>query len=110
MSQSRDDCWRQIIIVVSIILGLFSLILFCKAVFTVNPPTEVPMLPKIQIYLNGDDSVVVRLQQNVQQLNELIEKMDPDTIILERRKPVMRSDSYRIVNDTPNRKTNKDSC
>jgi len=42
---------------------------------------------QIHVFINQNDSVVTKLQEDVEHLSMLIEKMNADTVIIEMRKP-----------------------
>lgn len=63
------------------ILGLMALVTFIIAVVKgcgeANTDT-----PKIQVYINDNDSIVNQLQMDVENLSKLLEKMETDSVVV----------------------------
>lgn len=88
MIQNRKQFFKSAVEVSVIVLGVFSAFLFVKAVF-LGPKFDESARQDTQIHIiiNQNDSVVNKLQEDVESLSILIEKMQTDTLIIEMRKP-----------------------
>lgn len=63
------------------ILTLMAVVTFVIAVFRgCDDVTETT--PKIQVYINDNDSIVNQLQTDVNHLTKLIEKMEADSVVV----------------------------
>ena len=88
MIQNRKRFFKRAVEILVLVLGIFSACLFVMAVF---PGREVDASSgqdtQIHVFINQNDSIVNKLQEDVEHLSSLIEKMQTDTVIIEMRKP-----------------------
>lgn len=63
------------------LLGLMAILSFILAVVKgcYEPNTDTP---KIQVYINDNDSIVNQLQMDVEKLSKLLEKMEADSVVV----------------------------
>ena len=90
MIQNRKQFFKRVVEVLVLLLGIFSAFLFVKAVFLgrkIDDSSEKDT--QIHVFINQNDSIVNKLQEEVEHLSSLIEKMQTDTIIIEMRKPMV---------------------
>ena len=71
-------------IVAAILLVTF-LFFFCAALLTTQHGSEQNQL--IRVYINENDSLIYKLQQDVERLSTIIDKLSADTLVLEVRRP-----------------------
>lgn len=88
MKQDRKTAFRTIVIIASIVLCLVALTLFVIAVFA-SSSNSIPRQDdvKVHIYLNDNDSIINRLQQDVSRLTKTIEGFKEDTLVVTRYHP-----------------------
>lgn len=63
------------------LLGLMAVLSFIIAVVKGCDEANTD-IPKIQVYINDNDSIVNQLQVDVEKLSKLLEKMEKDSIIV----------------------------
>ena len=63
------------------LLGLMAILSFILAVVKgcYEPNTDTP---KIQVYINDNDSIVNQLQMDVEKLSKMLEKMEADSVVV----------------------------
>ena len=83
------DSLKAWVIGASIVLGLIAVSFFVAAIFTRDklPETESNTL-QIHVYINDNDSIVNKLQQDVSHLSNLIEGFQSDTLVITRTRPL----------------------
>lgn len=73
-------------IVAAILLVTF-MFFFCAALFTTHPVSE--QNQQIHVYINENDSLIYKLQQDVERLSTMIDELSADTLVLELRRPAI---------------------
>lgn len=71
-------------IVAAILLVTF-MFFFCAALLTTQHGSE--QNQQIRVYINENDSLIYKLQQDVERLSTMIDKLSADTLVLEVRRP-----------------------
>ncbi len=88
MIQNRKRFFKTTVVIFVLVLVIFSSFLFIKAVFHGrNYDASSVQDTQIHVFINQNDSIVKKLQEDVEHLSSLIEKMQTDTVIIEMRKP-----------------------
>lgn len=84
MSRDKKNLFKKIVIhliggliIVSIILFVFATISGNRNADTTGHESE------IHIFINQNDSIVYKMQEDIEKLSKLIEKMNSDTVIIE---------------------------
>ena len=87
MIQNKKQFFKRVVEVLVVLLGIFSALLFVKAVFigrkindSFEPDTQ------IRVFINQNDSIVKILHENGEHLSPLFVKMQTDKIIIEIKK------------------------
>ena len=70
------------------ILLIFAISFFCAAMFC-TPKQDIEQNHTIRVYINEDDSLIYKLQQDVERLSTMIDKLSADTLVLELRRPTI---------------------
>lgn len=70
------------------ILLIFSMSFFCAAIFC-TPKQDIKQNHTVRVYINEDDSLIYKLQQDVERLSTIIDKLSADTLVLELRRPTI---------------------
>lgn len=87
MIQNKKRFFKITVEVLVLILGIFSIFLFVKAVLTGSKiDASSGQDTQIHVFINQNDSIANKLQKDVEHLSALIEKMQTDTLIIEMRK------------------------
>lgn len=67
--------------IIGMLLGLTALLFFIIAVVKGCGESNTGS-PKIQVYINDNDSIVNQLQMDVEKLSKLLEKMETDSVVV----------------------------
>lgn len=67
--------------IIGSLLGLMALLTFILAVVKGCGETNTD-IPKIQVYINDNDSIVNQLQMDVENLSKLLEKIETDSVVV----------------------------
>lgn len=70
------------------ILLIFAISFFCAAMLC-TPKQDIEQNHTIRVYINEDDSLIYKLQQDVERLSTMIDKLSADTLVLELRRPTI---------------------
>ena len=88
MIQNRKKIFKSAVVVLIVVLVIFSAFFFFKAAFPshkIDNPSSYNT--QIHIFINQNDSIINRLQEDVERLSSIIENMRTDTVVIEMRKP-----------------------
>ncbi|MEE0316713.1 MAG: hypothetical protein UDS46_04360 [Bacteroidales bacterium] len=87
MIQNKKRFFKRAVEMLVLVLGIFSAFLFGEAVFCGRKiDASSGQDTRIHVFINQNDSVVTKLQKDVEHLSSLIEKMKTDTVTIEIRK------------------------
>lgn len=81
MKQDSKATFRSIILIAASVLFVVATVFFISATFAnkgISNPRQEEV--KVQIYLNENDSIINRLQQDVSRLTTIIEDFQADTL------------------------------
>lgn len=76
-------------IIIGLVLGvlfIFAISFLCAAIFCA-PKNISEQTQHIRVYINENDSLVYKLQQDVERLSTMIDKLSADTLVFEFRRP-----------------------
>lgn len=84
--QNKRVFFKRVVESFLVVLGFLLLFLFGRAVFC---DTQINRAPEAQIhvYINDNDSIITKLQKDVEHLSSLIAAMSADTVVIEMRHP-----------------------
>lgn len=84
MKQDRKTAFRTIVAVLCLVaFALFTAAIFADSSNSIPHQDDV----KVHIYLNDNDSIINRLQQDVSRLTRIVEDFQEDTLVISRSNP-----------------------
>ncbi len=89
MKQDRKTAFRTIVTIASVVLCLVAFALFVVAIFA-DSSNSIPHQDDVKVhiyYLNDNDSIINRLQQDVSRLTRIVEDFQEDTLVISRSHP-----------------------
>ena len=77
---------KIVFLLLSGILALVAVCLFCKAIICEPQPDSTQEI-QVHVFINQNDSIVNYLQKDVEHLTSIIEEMQADTLVIKMHRP-----------------------